>query len=165
MGENPSPLGEDFSLKKYYLCLMQKYRKTSHTVYDIKYHLVWITKYRKKVLKGELANRVREIIREVCKSNEVEIIKGHVSSDHVHLFVSVPPHISVSKLMQYIKGKSSRKVMSEFKTISKMYWGRHFWARGYFVVSSGIITDDMIMEYIENQDVENQDGDFKIDGE
>tara|TARA_R110000868_G_scaffold293314_2_gene553830 strand:+ start:649 stop:1059 length:411 start_codon:yes stop_codon:yes gene_type:complete len=122
---------------------MQHYRKTSHTVYDIKYHLVWITRYRKKILKGELAKRVRELIREVCKANEVEIIKGRVSVGHVHMFVSVPPHISVSKLMQYIKGKSSRKTMSEFKTISKMYWGRHFWTRGYFVVSSGTITDEI----------------------
>ena len=144
---------------------MQKYRKTSHTVYDIKYHIVWITKYRKKILTGELAKRVREIIREICKSNDVEIIKGHVSSDHVHFFISVPPHISVSKLMQYIKGKSSRKIMSEFKTVSRMYLGRHFGARGYFVVSSGTITDEMIMEYIENQDIGNEDGDFKIDGE
>ena len=108
---------------------------------------------------GELAKRVRELVRDVCKTNEVEIIKGHISTDHVHLFVSVPPHISVSKLMQYIKGKSSRKIMSEFKTFSKMYWGRHFWARGYFVVSSGTITDEMIMEYIENQDLEDKDGD------
>jgi len=122
-------------------------------------------KYRKKILTGELAQRVRVLIREICKSNEVEIIKGHISSDHVHLFVSVPPHISVSKLIQYIKGKSSRKIMSEFKTISKMYWGRHFWARGYFVVSSGTITDEMIMEYIEKQDMEDKEGDFKISGE
>ncbi len=144
---------------------MQKYRKTTHTVYDIKYHIVWVTKYRKRILTGELAKRVRELIREVCKANEVEIIKGHVSLDYVHLFVSVPPHISVSKLMQYIKGKSSRKIMSEFKTVSKMYWGRHFWARGYFVVCSGTITDEMIMEYIEKQDMEDKDGDFKIDVE
>ena len=144
---------------------MQHYRNTSHTVYDIKYHLVWITKYRKKILNGELAKRVRELIREICKTNEVEIIKGHISVDHVHLFVSVPPHISVSKLMQYIKGKSSRKIMSEFKTVSKMYWGRHFWGRGYFVVSSGTITDEMIVEYIEKQDIEDKDGDFKIAGE
>ena len=144
---------------------MKKYRKTSHTIYDIKYHIVFITKYRKKILRGELAKRVRELIREICKSNEVEIIKGHVSLDHVHLFVSVPPHISVSKLMQYIKGKSSRKIMAEFKTVSKMYWGRHFWARGYFVVSSGNITDEMIIDYIENQDIENEEGDFKIEGE
>ncbi len=142
--------------------LIQKYRKTYLTVYDIKYNLVWITKYRKKILTGELAKRVRELIRKVCKTNEVEIIKGHISKDHVHLFVSVPPRVSVSKLMQYIKGKSSLKVLSEFKTVSKMYWGRHFWARGYFVVSSGTITDEMIMEYIENQDLEDKEGDLKI---
>ena len=81
------------------------------------------------------------------------------------MFVSVPSDISVSKLMQYIKGKSSRKVISEFKTISKMYWGRHFWGRGYFVVSSGTITDEMIMEYIEKQDLENEEDDFKITSE
>ena len=144
---------------------MQKYRRTSHTVYDIKYHLVWITKYRKKILQGELARRVRELIREICKVNEVEIIKGYISTDHVHLFVSVPPHISVSKLMQYIKGKTSRKLMSEFKTVSKMYWGRHFWARGYFAVSSGTITDEMIIEYIEKQEMGNEEDDFKISGE
>ena len=164
MGENPSPSGEDFSLKLLSLFYAKVYKNSSY-VYDIKYHIVWVTKYRKKILIGELAKRVREIIREICKSNDVEIIKGHISSDHVHLFVSVSPHISVSKLMQYIKGKSSRKVMSEFKTVSRMYWGRHFWARGYFVVSSGTITDEMIMEYIENQDIESKDGDFKIDGE
>ena len=160
MGENPSPLGEDFSLT--YFCEMQRYRKTSHSVYDIKYHLVWITKYRKKVLVGELAKRVREILRQICKTNDVEILSGHISKDHVHMFVSVPPHISVSELMQKLKGKSSRKVMSEFKVISRQFWGRHFWARGYFVASSGNVTDEVIMEYIKNQDKEDNDGDFKI---
>jgi putative transposase len=160
MGENPSPLGEDFSLN--YLSEMQRYRKTSHSLYDIKYHLVWITKYRKKILIGELATRVRELLRQICKSNEVEIIKGHISKDHVHMFVSVPPHLSVSDLMQKLKGKSSRKVMSEFKSISKQYWGRHFWARGYFAASSGNVTDEVILEYIKNQDKEDSDGDFRI---
>ena len=141
---------------------MQKYRKTSHSVYDIKYHLVWITKYRKKVLVGELAKRVRELLRQICKVNEVEIIRGHISKDHVHMLVSVPPHISVSELMQKLKGKSSRKVMSEFKSISKQFWGRHFWARGYFAASSGNVTDEVIVEYIKNQGKEEEDGDFKI---
>jgi putative transposase len=76
---------------------MKNYRKTSHAVYDIKYHIVWITKYRKPVLHGEVALRVRELIREICKSLDVEIIKGHVSKDHLHLLVSAPPHLSVSK--------------------------------------------------------------------
>ena len=144
---------------------MEHYRKSSHTTYDIKYHLVWITKYRKPVLSGEVANRVRELIREICKSREIEIIKGHVSKDHVHIFVSVPPHISVSGVMQSLKGKTSRKMMSEFKSLSRTFWGRHIWARGYFVASSGNVTDEVIMKYIEMQGKEPEDGNFKIDGE
>lgn len=106
---------------------MQHYRKTSHSLYDLKYHLVWITKYRKRVMSGEVAKRTRELIRQICKTNDVEILKGHISSDHVHFFVSVPPHISVSHLVQLLKGKSSRKLLSEFKTLSKQFWGRHLW--------------------------------------
>ena|SRR3990172_10209549 len=141
---------------------MENYRKTSHSVYDIKFHIVWITKYRKKILTGELANRTRELIRQYSKSMDVEIIKGHISKDHIHLFVSVPPHLSVSDLVKELKGKSSWKIMSEFKSMSKQFWGRHFWGRGYFVASSGNITDETIMKYIENQDIDSVDDDFKI---
>jgi putative transposase len=141
---------------------MENYRKSSHTVYDIKYHIVWITKYRKKVLSGIIAERVRELIREICKSNDVEIIKGHVAKDHIHIFVSVPPHLSVSKLVQYIKGKTSIKLQQEFKVIQKEFWGRHLWARGYFAASSGNVTDEVIIQYIENQEMEKEDGEFKI---
>ena len=141
---------------------MQSYRKTGHSVYDIKYHIVWITKYRKPVLRGELAHRVRELLRQISKQLDVEIIRGHVSQDHVHLFVSVPPYLSVSDLVKHLKGKSSWKIMSEFKTISKQFWGRHFWGRGYFVSSSGNITDEVIMEYIKNQDIEDGRDDFTI---
>ena len=144
---------------------MEHYRKSSHTTYDIKYHLVWITKYRKPVLTGEIATRVRDLIREVCRNYEVEILKGHVSKDHVHIFVSVPPHISVSKLMQSIKGKSSRKMMMEYNGLSRTFWGRHIWARGYFAASSGNVTDEVIMQYIELQGKEPEDGNFKVEGE
>ena len=143
---------------------MQNYRKTSHTTYDCKYHIVWITKYRKKVLVGLVAERVRELIRGICKEHDVEILKGHVSIDHVHLFVSVPPHLAISKLVQYLKGKSSYKMMIENKQFSREFWGRHVWGRGYFVASSGNITDEVIMEYIENQDNEKKDEDFTITG-
>ena len=144
---------------------MEHYRKSSHTVYDIKYHLVWITKYRKPVLQGEIATRARELIREICRSYDVEIIKGHLSRDHVHLLVSVPPHVSVSQLVQYIEGKSSRKMMMEFKTLSRTFWGRHIWARGYFAASSGNVTDEVIMKYIEWQDIESPDTEFQIEGQ
>jgi putative transposase len=141
---------------------MQNYRKGSHTLYDLKYHLVWITKYRKQVLIGQVAERCRELIREICKANEVEIVKGHVSRDHIHLFVSVPPRLSISKLMQYLKGKTSHKMLFEFKHLQRQFWGKHIWARGYFAVSSGNVTDEVIMKYIENQDVEDNDDNFKI---
>ena len=141
---------------------MQHYRKSSHSIYDLKVHLVWITKYRKPVLTGELAHRVRELIRQQCKEMDIEIIRGHVSKDHVHLFVSIPPHVSVSTAVKRIKGKSSWKVMSEFKTIARQFWGRHFWGRGYFAASSGNVTDEVIIEYIKNQDVEQEEGDFTV---
>jgi putative transposase len=142
---------------------MENYRKSSHAVYDIKYHLVWITKYRKPALRGEIAERIRDLIREICKANDVEILKGHVSREHVHIFVSVPPHMSVSELMKSIKGKASRKMLMEYKTLSKAFWGRHLWARGYFAASSGNVTDEVIMKYIEEQGKEPEDVDFKIE--
>jgi putative transposase len=143
---------------------MKHYRKTSHAVYDIKFHVVWITKYRKPVLYGEVAIRVRDLIREICKSMDVEIIKGHVSKDHLHLLVSVPPHLSVSKLVQGLKGKTSRKLLGEYKRLASQFWGRHLWARGYFVASSGTITDEVIAQYIEMQDKmdRDHDDDFSI---
>ena len=141
---------------------MQNYRKTAHTTYDCKYHIVWITKYRKKVLVGVIGERIRELLRGICKENDVEIIKGHVSRDHVHLLVSVPPHMAISKLVQYLKGKSSYKLMAENKEISRTFWGRHLWGRGYFVATSGNVTDEVIIEYIKNQDENEDDGTFTI---
>ena len=132
---------------------MQNYRKSSHCAYDIKYHIVWITKYRKPVITGHIAERARELIRQTCTQNDVEILTGHVSKDHIHLLVSVPPHLSASKLVQYLKGYSSRKLQMEYKDLNKQFWGRHLWARGYFVASSGNVTDEVIAEYIKNQDL------------
>jgi putative transposase len=143
---------------------MVEYRKGAHTVYDLKYHLVWVTKYRYDVMRGEIAIRARDLIRQVCMAREITILKGHVSHDHVHLFVSCPPDISVSKMAQYIKGKSSRLLQQEYPTLRKRYWGQHLWARGYFCASSGAITDEMIKAYIEQQDVPPDDG-FKVSGE
>ena len=131
---------------------MENYRTGSHSRYDIKYHIVWVTKYRKRVLTGAIGYRLRELIIEICKRNEVEILQGHVSSDHVHMFLSSPPNLSVSKLVQYLKGKTSRKLMMEFRPIQKQFWGRHLWARGYFAATSGNVTDEVVQEYIRLQD-------------
>jgi putative transposase len=130
------------------------YRRSSHAIYALKYHLVWITKYRKRVLGGKVGVRTRELIRQVCKENEVEILSGHVATEHIHLLVSVPPSLSVSKLVQYIKGYTSRKLLMENKELNKQFWGRHLWGRGYFAASSGNVTDDIIKHYIENQELE-----------
>ena len=142
---------------------MEHYRKSSHCTYNIKYHLVWITKYR-TVITGKIAIRIREIIWIVCQSNDVEILAGHVGSDYIHMLVSVPPHLSASKLVQYIKENTSRKLQMEYKELNKEFWGQHLWARGYFVASSGNVTDDVIKEYIKNQDLQerNKSDNFEI---
>ena len=105
--------------------MIMMYRKGSHSIFDLKYHIIWCTKYRYRVLTKEVAQRTREIIREICASNYVDILSGNVSPDHIHILVSVPPSISISKLMQYIKGKSGRKLLQEFEQLKKRYWGEH----------------------------------------
>ena len=99
---------------------------------------------------------LRDLIREICKTKDVEIVTGSISKDHV------PPHLSISKLMQSLKGKTSYKLLSEYKEISRQFSGRHIWGRGYFAASSGNVTDEIIMEYIAHQDLEERDGDFHI---
>jgi putative transposase len=126
------------------------YRKTAHSIYELKYHVVWITKYRKQVLRGQVALRLRELIRQTCETMEVYILSGHISADHVHLLVSVPPHIAVSELVQRLKGRSSRRLLAEFGELSRQYWGQHLWARGYFAISTGNVTDEIIKQYIES---------------
>ena len=136
-------------------------RRSSHVQYDLQYHLVWTTKYRYKVLNGKIAERTRELIRQSCKSMDITIIKGAISKDHVHVLISCPPSISISKIVQQIKGKSSRVLLQEYKDLKRRYWGQHLWASGYFCRSVGVITDKIIKEYIENQQYEYEEN-FKI---
>ncbi|MCF7831916.1 MAG: IS200/IS605 family transposase [Candidatus Pacebacteria bacterium] len=135
---------------------MLNYRKGTHTLFDLKYHIVWCTKYRKPILNQKRGTRVRELVREICFSNNVQIIRGHISKDHIHIFVSIPPQLSISRFTQLVKGKTSRKLLQEDKTLSKLYWGSHLWARGYFATTSGTVTDETIMNYIENQDEDEE---------
>lgn len=124
------------------------YSRGSHTVFHHRYHIVWVPKYRYKVLRGEIRKYVREVVRQVCDQMGVTIISGALSTDHVHMFVEIPPHIAISKFMQMVKGRSSRKVQMRFPELKKRYWGRRFWARGYFCTTSGQITNDIILQYI-----------------
>ena len=141
---------------------MQQYKSGSHTRYDIKYHIVWITKYRRPVLEGSVAELTRDLIRQICMQNEVIILKGHVSKDHIHILVSSSPSLSISRLVHKLKGTSSYKLFQEYAHLRKQYWGQHLWARGYFVATTGTVTDEVIKEYIANQDKDLPDDDFRI---
>ena len=138
------------------------YRKGPHTVYDIQYHFVWVTKYRYHILTGEIALRTRDLIRQTCEARNITILKGHVSKDHIHLHVSSPPELAPSKMAQYIKGRSSRMIQQEFPHLRKRYWGKHLWARGYFCASAGKVTEKMIAAYIEQQEKAPPKEDFTV---
>jgi len=144
---------------------VRKYRLGAHTKSDLKVHWVWLPKYRKPVLTGEVAVRVRDLIRQIAAEHELEILSGKVARDHVHVFVGYRPNQDVSQIMQWLKGISSRVLLQEFPHLRKRFWGRHFWARGYLAVSSGNITDEMVKEYIEEQEGEQiiDDSRFPID--
>ena len=137
-------------------------RHSAHASFDLKVHLVWIPKYRKRVLVGPIGETVRELIRRICQEQKLRIVSGKVAPDHVHLFISYPPHLSISDIMQAIKGKSSYKLFQLYPGIKKKFWGKHFWARGYFAASSGSITDEIIRQYIEQQEGEDIQGTVEL---
>ncbi|MCL4485943.1 MAG: IS200/IS605 family transposase [Nitrospirae bacterium] len=122
---------------------MRRYRHGAHTKTDLKVHLVWIPKYRKPVLTGDIAIRVRDLIRQIVMEHELEIIRGKVASDHIHVFLSCRAHQDKSQIAQRLKGISPRVLLQEYPHLRKKFWGRHFWARGFLAVSSGTITDEM----------------------
>ena len=138
-----------------------EYKRGSHTVYDIEYHIVWTTKYRYKVLQGKIAERLREVMRQGCQAHGMTIVRGSIGKDHVHMLVSCPPTLAPSKIVQLLKGRSSKLMQEEFEELRKRYWGQHLWARGYFCRTVGAVTDEMVKEYIENQQDESKET-FKI---
>src|SRR6516164_1760722 len=101
---------------------MAEYRHSAHATLDLKYHVIWITKYRYKILRGRIAERARDLIRQVCQAREVVIKRGAISPDHIHIPLSAPPHLAPAKLVPYIKGRSSRKLQEEFPELRKRYW-------------------------------------------
>ncbi|PCE63635.1 IS200/IS605 family transposase [Sediminicola luteus] len=129
---------------------MSDYRKNSHSITGLSCHLVWATKYRYSVLKGDVQTRCRDVLVQVCDSEDVRILKGVVSKDHVHMHIEYPPSLSISVLVKKLKGRSSRLLQREFPVLAKKYWGRHFWAVGYGAWSTGKITDEMVQEYLEH---------------
>ena len=125
-------------------------RRGSHTVSRLTCHIVWVTKYRYHVLEGDIKKRCRELIIQVCEGEEVQILKGVVSKDHIHIHIEYPPRVSISHLVKRVKGRSSRILQKEFPSLQKRYWGKHFWATGYGAWSTGNITDEMVQQYLEH---------------
>ena len=123
-------------------------RHGHHTLTRLTVHLVWVTKYRYKVLTGDIQKRCREILIQVCDAEDVQILKGAVSIDHVHMHIEYPPKLSVSDIMKSFKGRSSHHLQEEFPQLKKRYWGNHFWSIGYGAWSTGNVTEDMIQKYI-----------------
>ena len=140
-----------------------EYNKGSHSVYDIKYHIIWVTKYRYKILKKPIGIRLRELIRQGCEARKITIIEGSVGKDHVHVLLSCPPTMAPSKIVQYLKGRSSRIIQDEFPELKKRYWGQHLWARGYFCATVGSVTEETIKKYIASQEVEGIKNNFKVE--
>lgn len=128
-------------------------------------HVVWVPKYCQSVLTGEVAVRVRDVIRQIAVEHEIEIILDKVARDHIHVFVVYRPNQSVSEVVQWLKEISSRVLLQEFPYLRKKFWGRHLWARGYLAVSPGNLTDEMIKEYIDEQEGEQIEDEsrFQID--
>ena len=131
----------------------------------MKVHLVWVPKYRRQVLTGEVAVRVRDLIRQIAMEHELTIVSGKVASDHIHVLVSYRPHQDVSTIVQWLKGISSRILLQEYAHLRRRFWGKHLWARGYLAVSTGTITDEAVKSYIAAQEGEpvEDDSRFVID--
>jgi len=132
-------------------------RKGSHTVSRLSCHIVWSTKYRYKVLRGDVQSRCRELLIQICDAESVEILKGVVSSDHIHMHIEYSPKQSISFIVKQMKERTSRKLQQEFPSLGKTYWGKYFWATGYGAWSTGNITDEMVNEYLEHHRKSNSD--------
>ena len=129
---------------------MNEDRRSGHTITNLMVHLVWVTKYRYPVLKGDVQCRCREIIIQICDAEDVQILKGVVSKDHIYMHIEYPVRVSISDLVKRLKGRTSRILQREFPVLKKRYWGRHFWAIGYGAWSTGNVTDEMVQEYLEH---------------
>ena len=129
---------------------LSKYRRQSHATYDCRYHLVWVSKYRFRVIDKEVEIALKWAIKDICDWKDIEILEGAVKEEHVHLYLNIPPKHSISEVMQWLKGKSAERLLKKFPKLEKQYWGRHLWARGYFVSTVGI-SDEIIKQYIRKQ--------------
>ncbi len=135
---------------------MSRFKRLSHVIWCCKYHIVWVPKYRYRLLKGEVAAELKKTLYVYSERSGCEIIELNIQRDHIHLLVSVPPKTSISKLMGVLKGKTAIQVFRQFPDLKrKPYWGNHFWARGYCVDSVGL-NEEMIQKYVRFQEKEER---------
>ena len=125
-------------------------RVGSHTTTCMMIHVIWITKYRYKVLLGDIKRRCHQLIIQICDALDIRILGGVVSKDHIHLHIEYPPKLSISDIVKRLKGRTSRKLQVEYPKLKKRYWGKHFWAIGYGAWSTGNITKEIIQNYLEH---------------
>ena len=144
---------------------MSRFQKLSHTIWHCQYHIVWVPKYRFRILVGEVAQSVQSGIQAICGFAGCEVVELNVQKDHVHLLVMIPPKVSVSDLMGRVKGQTAMKVFRQFRQLRKKpYWGNHFWAKGYCVDTVGLDTE-MIRRYVKYQEnKERQQEQLRLDG-
>ena len=126
---------------------MKQFKRLAHAIWQCKYHVVWCPKYRFRILRGRVGKSVRDIIRQLCKWRNIEILEGNIQIDHIHLVLSVPPKYSISEAIGFIKGKSAIKIFDLHHELKKRYWGRHFWAKGYCVSTIGL-DEEQIRQYV-----------------
>jgi putative transposase len=141
---------------------MNRQRAGSHSVTRLTVHIVWVTKYRYHALVGEVKPRCRELLKQICDAEDVRILSGVVSRDHVHMHLEYAASMSVSDLVKRLKGRTSRLLQSEFPHLEKRYWGRHFWAVGYGAWSTGNLTEKMVEEYLEHHRQASNQSEEKI---
>ncbi len=142
---------------------MSPVKRTHHAVYDLKYHFVWAPKYRKKILRGDVAEYVEEIFQRIAGEYEWEIDEMAVEPDHVHLFIQVPPRYAPAQMVQIMKSISARETFERFPHLRKQLWAGEFWGAGYFVRSVGDkVTAEVIRNYIRYQDQEHDTGQLSL---
>jgi putative transposase len=132
------------------ISLLENTRRSGHTITKLTVHLVWVTNYRYPVLRGDIQKRCGKLLIEICEPEDVRILKGVVSKDHIHMHIEYPPRLSISDLVKRMKGRTFRRLQYECPELKKRYWGRHFWAIGYGGWSAGNITEEMVQKYLEH---------------
>ncbi len=139
--------------------MTRKYWTGAHTTHRLRFHIVLLPKYRKRVLKGKIATRIKQLFYQACQMNKWWIDEINLQPDHLHMLIQIKPKESVSSVVQLLKGGSSKVIRSEYPDLEEYLWGDSFWSDGYFAESVGTVNEEIIKQYIKNQDAASIEGD------